>query len=151
MDTESIHRVRYKRERETGKGIERKWLERLMESTILSHTHLHPGCPYPSRVSLRRTWPPTWQCQSSRHRRPRRSDGTGWPRERSIAQRSSLRAAGVKWRGEEKKKAWRVHKSNTLIFSLKSFEHIFRISKESLEWVHLELNPKISREIKHMK
>lgn len=138
-------------------GVWSKWLERLMESTLLSlsfsltHTHLHLGSPYPSRVSLHRTWPPTWQCRSSRHPRPRRSDGTGWPPEQSTAPHSSLHAAGENRRGKTwSKRVCRVHKSKALIFSLKDFEHIFSRSKESLEeWVHLEWNPKISREIKH--
>lgn len=128
-----------------------------MESTLLSlyfsltHTRLHLGCPYPSRVSLHRTWPPTWQCRSSRHPRPRRSDGTGWPPERSTAPHSSLHAAEENRRGKRpSKRVWRVHESKALIFSLKGFEHIFSRSKESLEeCVHLEWNPKISREIKH--
>lgn len=51
-----------------------------------------------------------------------------------------------------KKRFGEFTKHKALIFSLKSFERIFNRSKESLEgWVHLERNPKISREKKALK
>lgn len=131
----------------------REWRDkkREMESTLLSHTHTYILVAHVPVGSL-----------SIGHDLPHddaeapdiwgRGEAVVLDGLRSGPQHHTLASVLRERSGEVRrgvKRVWRVHKTNALIFSLKSFEHIFGRSKESLEeWVHLHWNPKISKEVK---